>query len=121
MGTEAAVDSRGVWVTSAVFWWGMRPVQTPPPPILLGGESGYTLQRVVDFCDGWFPRGRNAEAILPGLAELRTRAAKAGRNPASLSVSVFGAKAERATLDTYANAGITRAILRLPSDGRDAV
>ena len=29
--------------------------------------------------------------------------------------------AERATLDTYASAGITRAILRLPSEGRDAV
>jgi len=103
------------------IWSYPKPVQKPHPPILLGGESGHTLQRVVDFCDGWFPRGRNAEAILPGLASSRTRAAKAGRNPASLSVSVFGAKAERATLDTYANAGITRAILRLPSDGRDAV
>jgi len=34
---------------------------------------------------------------------------------------VFGAKAERATLDSYAAAGITRAILRLPSEGRDTV
>jgi hypothetical protein len=44
-----------------------------------------------------------------------------GRDPAKISVSVFGAKPERATLDTYAGAGITRAILRLPSEGRDAV
>src|SRR5437867_3866537 len=34
---------------------------------------------------------------------------------------ILAMKAERATLDAYANAGITRAILRLPSEGRDAV
>jgi probable F420-dependent oxidoreductase len=119
--TKEAAEFHGEFVSFDPIWSYPKPVQKPHPPILLGGESGHTLQRVVDFCDGWFPRGRNAEAILPGLAELKTRAAKAGRNPASLSVSVFGAKAERATLDTYANAGITRAILRLPSDSRDAV
>ena len=65
--------------------------------------------------------GRNADAILPGLADLKARATRAGRDASKISVSVFGAKAERATLDTYASAGITRAILRLPSEGRDAV
>jgi alkanesulfonate monooxygenase SsuD/methylene tetrahydromethanopterin reductase-like flavin-dependent oxidoreductase (luciferase family) len=89
--------------------------------VLLGGESGHTLQRVVEFCDGWFPRGRNADAILPGLADLKARAARAGRDASKISVSVFGAKAERATLESYAAAGITRAILRVPSEGRDAV
>ena len=98
-----------------------KPAQKPHPPILLGGESAHTLQRVVDFCDGWFPRGRNADAILPGLADLKARAARAGRDASKISVSVFGAKAERAALDTYTSAGITRAILRLPSEGRDVV
>jgi hypothetical protein len=39
----------------------------------------------------------------------------------TLSVSIFGAKAEAAALRTYADAGITRAILRLPSEPRDTV
>ena len=39
----------------------------------------------------------------------------------TISVSVFGAKADEATLATYAGAGITRAILRLPSEPREAV
>jgi alkanesulfonate monooxygenase SsuD/methylene tetrahydromethanopterin reductase-like flavin-dependent oxidoreductase (luciferase family) len=89
--------------------------------VLLGGESGYTLQRVVDFCEGWFPRGRAAEAILPGLADLKARAARAGRDIRTISVSVFGAKPEAATLDSYAAAGLTRAILRLPPEGRETV
>ena len=32
-----------------------KPVQKPHPPILLGGETMYSLRRVVDFCDGWIP------------------------------------------------------------------
>ena len=32
--------------------------QKPHPPIILGGESDHTLRRVVDYCDGWFPRTR---------------------------------------------------------------
>jgi probable F420-dependent oxidoreductase len=98
-----------------------KPVQKPHPPLLIGGESRHTLQRVVDFCDGWFPRGRNPEIILPALADLRARAAKAGRDMKSISVSIFGAKPDAAVLDQYAAAGITRSIFRVPSEGRDKI
>jgi probable F420-dependent oxidoreductase len=119
--TDDAPEFHGEFVNFDAIWSYPKPVQKPHPPILLGGESGHTLQRVVDFCDGWFPRGRNAEVILPGLADLRARAARAGRDPATISVSVFAAKPERETLDAYAAAGITRSIFRLPSEGRDTV
>jgi alkanesulfonate monooxygenase SsuD/methylene tetrahydromethanopterin reductase-like flavin-dependent oxidoreductase (luciferase family) len=76
---------------------------------------------VVDFCDGWFPRGRNPEAVITGLADLKARAAKAGRDMKTITVSVFGARPEAAVLDQYAAAGITRSIFRLPSEGRDAI
>src|SRR6266478_8164964 len=119
--TKDEAEFHGQHVNFDKIWSWPKPAQKPHPPVLLGGESGHTLQRVVDFCDGWFPRGRNADAIVPGLADLKARAARAGRDPGKISVSVFGAKAERATLDSYAAAGITRAILRLPSEGRDTV
>jgi probable F420-dependent oxidoreductase len=119
--TDDAPEFHGEFVNFDAIWSYPKPVQKPHPPILLGGESGHTLQRVVDFCDGWFPRGRNAEVILPGLADLRARAARAGRDPGTISVSVFAAKPERETLDGYAAAAITRSIFRLPSEGRDTV
>ena len=59
--------------------------------------------------------------VLAGLADLRTRAARAGRDMKTISVSVFGAKPEQPTLDRFAEAGVTRAILRLPSEPREAV
>src|SRR5215510_10010021 len=35
-------------------WSWPKPAQKPHPPILLGGETDYTLGRVVEYCDGWF-------------------------------------------------------------------
>ena len=119
--TKDVAEFHGAHVNFDPIWSWPKPVQKPHPPVLLGGESSYTLQRVVDLCDGWFPRARAAERILNGLGELRERAAKAGRDMKTITVSVFGAPPDEAALERYAEAGITRAILRLPSDGRDAV
>src|SRR5216684_2684526 len=94
--TEEAAEYHGEFVNFDPIWSYPKPAQRPHPPVLLGGESGHTLQRVVDFCDGWFPRGRAAEVILPALKDLRERAAKAGRDMKTISVSVFGAKPDEA-------------------------
>lgn len=119
--TKDEAEYHGEHVNFDKIWAWPKPAQKPNPPVLLGGESGHTLQRVVDFCEGWFPRGRAPEVILPGIKDLKMRAEKAGRDFKSISVSVFGARPEQATLDTYAGAGVTRAILRLPSEGRDTI
>jgi len=119
--TKEAAEFHGKFVSFDPIWMWPKPVQKPHPPILLGGESGHTLQRVVDFCDGWFPRGRAGDVIFTGLADLRARAARAGRDMKTISVSVFGAKPEAAALDRLEAAGVTRAILRLPSEPRDRV
>jgi probable F420-dependent oxidoreductase len=119
--TKDEAEYRGQFVHFDKIWAWPKPAQKPHPPVLLGGESGHTLQRVVDFCEGWFPRGRSAEVILPGIKDLKMRAEKAGRDFRSISISVFGAKPDEATLDSYAGGGVTRAILRLPSEGRDKI
>jgi probable F420-dependent oxidoreductase len=119
--TREAAEFHGEHVRFDRIWCWPKPLQQPHPPVLLGGESGHTLQRVVDFCDGWFPRARAGEAVFRGLEDLRARAARAGRDMAAISVSVFGAGPEEALLERYARAGVTRAILRLPAEGRDTV
>ncbi len=119
--TREAAEFHGQFVNFDPIWSWPKPVQKPHPPIHLGGESGWTLQRVVDFCDGWFPRGRNPEILLPALADLRQRAARAGRDMKTIAVSIFGVKPDPGLLETYAREGVTRAIFRLPSEGRDTV
>ena len=79
------------------------------------------MRRVTDFCTGWFPRG----ALLPdpaeGMTRLRAAAEDAGRDPATVSTTVFGAKPEAGYLDACRAAGLDRALLLLPSEGRDRV
>jgi alkanesulfonate monooxygenase SsuD/methylene tetrahydromethanopterin reductase-like flavin-dependent oxidoreductase (luciferase family) len=103
------------------IWCYPKPLQKPHPPVLLGGETDYTLQRVVDFCDGWLPRTRGNVDIVARMGDLKAFAAKAGRDMRTISVSIFGAKPDAATLDSYAAAGVTRALFRLPSEGRETI
>jgi probable F420-dependent oxidoreductase len=120
--TKEEAEYHGDFVHFERIWSYPKPVQRPHPPVLLGGEGPHTLRRVVEFCDGWFPRGRaGADVILGQLAELRARAARAGRDPASISVSVFGGKADAPALERYRAAGIDRVVLPLPSEGRDRI
>src|SRR5262249_20874926 len=56
IGTRDIAEFHGAFVICAPLWCGPKPVQQPHPPVLLGGESSYTLQRVVDYGEGWLPR-----------------------------------------------------------------
>ena len=116
---EAAYE--GEFTTFEPIWSWPKPVQRPHPPILLGGESVHTMRRIMDFCSGWLPRG----ALLPdpaaGMVRLRAAAEEAGRDPATVSASVFGAPAEQGYLEACREAGIDRALLLLPSEGREEI
>lgn len=111
----------GEFTSFEPIWSWPKPVQRPHPPILLGGESMHTMRRIMDFCSGWLPRG----ALLPdpaaGMARLRAAAEEAGRDPATVSASVFGAPAEQGYLEARREAGIDRALLLLPSEGREEI
>ncbi len=119
--TKDVAEFRGRWVRFEPSWCWPKPAQKPHPPIHIGGESTHTLRRVVDLGDGWFPRARAGERVFTGLDELRGLAERAGRDPRAIQVSVFGTGLDEALMDRYRAAGVTRAIVRLPSEGRDQV
>jgi probable F420-dependent oxidoreductase len=119
--SKDVAEFHGQYVNFDKIWAWPKPEQKPHPPILLGGESRYTLQRVVDFCDGWYPRGRAPEKVLAGMKELKELASKAGRDMKTLSVSTFAAPPDKSVLDQFAAAGVTRSILLLPPEPRDKI
>ena len=119
--SEEAPEYHGEFVDFDPVWSYPKPVQKPNPPILIGGESIHTLRRVVDFGDGWFPRARGGFDPAENLARLKAVADAAGRDMATLSISVSGAPADADVLQDYREAGIHRAILILPSAGEDEV
>ena len=56
--TEETGEFHGEFVNFDPAYAEPKPTQRPHPPIILGGETDYTLKRVVEYCDGWLPRGR---------------------------------------------------------------
>ena len=119
--TKDEPEFHGEFVDFDPIWSCPKPVQKPHPPILLGNNTENARQRVVDFCDGWMPIAARAGDLAAGIADLRARAEKAGREPASISVSLFGAKPEEVALRAYQGMGVERALLALPSADRDTV
>ena len=92
-----------------------KPVQKPHPPIIMGSATGRGRQRVVEYCDGWIPIDVLLDDLPDGIADLRQRAEKAGRNPDSLSVSVFAFDADdEDTLRRYRDLGVERVVMAAP-------
>jgi len=119
--TEEEAEYHGEMVDFGPVWSYPKPAQRPHPPIILGGETDYTLRRVVEYCDGWFPRPGRGFEIKEQLDRLRRMAEKVGRDPRTLSTSVFRAPADKAALKEYAEAGIDRAVLEIPDQSRDDI
>jgi len=118
--TEDEAEYHGEFVRFERCWSWPKPVQKPHPPILLGSASGRGLDRVVKYCDGWLPIPARSD-LGKGMAELRAKAEAAGRDPKSISVSVFGAPPDEATIAGYRELGVDRVCLSLPAAGRDQV
>ena len=119
--TEEEPEFHGEFVDFDPVWCYPKPVQQPHPPILIGGESIHTLRRVVDYGDGWFPRTRQGFDAATEVGRLRAVADERGRDFSTLTINVFGAPAKAEVLEGYAEAGIDRAILALPSRDEDDI
>lgn len=119
--TQEEAAYHGELVSFDPIWQWPKPVQKPHPPIILGSATKRGIQRVVDYCDGWIPIGL-AVADLPGsIAYLHERAKVAGRDPASIEISLFWAPPDESELKRYQDLGIGRGVLALPSVERDQV
>jgi alkanesulfonate monooxygenase SsuD/methylene tetrahydromethanopterin reductase-like flavin-dependent oxidoreductase (luciferase family) len=76
----------------------------------------------VHYCDGWIPIDVLLDDLPEALADLRRKAVAAGRNPASLSVSVFAFEGTQSdTLKRYRDLGVARVVLVAPRRLADAL
>ena len=119
--TKDEAEFHGEFVNFDKTWAYPKPKQKPHPPLFLGGETDHTLKRVVEFCDGWFPRPRSGWEPKSAVKRLRETALAAKRDPKTLSITVFGAPTDEAGLAAYREAGIERVLFGVPDAGRDEV
>ncbi len=122
--TQEEAEFHGEFVNFDKIWSYPKPVQKPHPPIIMGGDGPTTFDRVVEFCDGWMPIGGRA-AQGPSLPEkialLKRQAEEAGRDPASISITIFGTRPDPDLLQRMKEAGVDRVVFSLPSEEKDTV
>ncbi len=115
---EASFDGELVHLEPSWSW--PKPVQRPHPPIIIGASpTDLHFRHIIEYGDGWMPiEGR--WPIDESWLTLQRQAADAGRDPATLSLGVFGARPDAAHLSALRDLGADHVALGLPALDRDA-
>ena len=122
--TQDEAEFHGDFVDFDKIWAFPKPLQKPHPPIIMGGDGPTTFDRVIEFCDGWMPiQGRAAEGpdLPEKIAILKQRATDAGRDSASISISVFAARTTQENISRLGEAGVERVVFSLPAADKETV
>ncbi len=100
-----------------------KPVQKPYPPIIVGGAFPYAARRAIRYGDGWIPRADRIEKTGIGVVieKFREMAREAGRDPATLPITIFRVPEEIDRLRYCEEIGIDRVTFSLPAEGREAL
>ena len=117
--TQEKAEYHGDYVSVPKTYSYPKPAQTPHPPVYIGAGSRWARQRVAEWGDGWLPNSPRPDRIERGIADIRERAAAAGRDPDTIPTSVFGGSPD--DLDAYEQMGVERVIFTLPSDNASVV
>jgi probable F420-dependent oxidoreductase len=118
--TQDEAEYHGALVNFDPIWQWPKPVQKPHPPVIIGGDGARTLERVIEYGDGWMPiLGRGETPVADRIAELQRMAKEAGRG--RIPVSVFGVRPDQKTIEEYAAAGIDRCVFGVRPAGPDVV
>jgi probable F420-dependent oxidoreductase len=100
-------------------WAWPKPVQQPHPPILIGGGWGpRLLGAVVRHADGWMPVSSRS-SIQSRIDLLHAEAARQGRDPSTLSITIADAKPDLDALRSLDGEGVERVLLSVPVGTRD--
>jgi probable F420-dependent oxidoreductase len=121
----------GKWIRFPAAVCRPRPVQQPHPPVIVGGMGPNALKRVAAWGDGWMPIASPPDMLREARREIDRLALAAGREPRGISITVMigappgletpalEAIPSREVLAAYADAGVDRIIVSIPTLGRD--
>jgi probable F420-dependent oxidoreductase len=121
--TESQPQYHGEFVNFDPMMAWPKPVQKPHPPVIVGGAFPYGARRAIRYGDGWVPHASRPEYgdVSDFLPQFRQMATEAGRDPASLPVTMFRVVEEVDRLRHYRDIGIGRVVITLPSARADRV
>jgi probable F420-dependent oxidoreductase len=100
-----------------------KPVQQPHPPVIVGGAFPYAANRAIRYGDGWIPRADRLEKDGVGVLidKFRQMATEAGRDPASLPITIFRVPDNIDQLRFCQDIGIDRVVFSIPAEKEDTI
>ena len=109
-------EFEGESIAFQALWQWPKPLQQPHPPILIGGHGPRTLDRVVEYADGWFPLAGIGRTLLEQrMSHLRRLAEENGRAP--IPVTVLGPRPDPGAICRLAELGVERCVFwNLPDE-----
>jgi probable F420-dependent oxidoreductase len=121
--TETKPEYHGEMVDFGPMMTWPKPVQKPHPPIIIGGMFPHAARRALRYGEGWIPHSRRPqyEDVTDFLPHFRQMAAEAGRDLASVPITVWGAGEDTDRLKRHRDQGVARVVVSLPAAGRDTV
>ncbi len=121
--TQTKPEYHGEFVNFDPMMAWPKPVQKPHPPVIVGGAFPYSARRAIRYGDGWIPqaaRGSYTE-IADLIPEFRKMATAAGRDPASIEVTVWFPKRDADLMKRYQDLGVKRVVFSLESEKADTI
>ena len=121
--TQAKPEYHGEFVDFGPMMTWPKPVQTPYPPIIVGGAFPYGARRAIRYGDGWIPRASRQTYADVGefLPQFRQMATEAGREPNSLPITIFRVEENLDRLRHYRDLGVARVVISIPAAKEDEV
>lgn len=98
---------------------GLRPLQQPYPPILVGSNGAKGRARAVEYGDEWFPLVSSRLDLRAALDELQRSCQAAGRSP--MPVTAFLWELDEQLLERCAELGVGRCVAYLYANRREPV
>ncbi len=127
---DGEAEYHGEFVNFGPIVTGLKPIQKPHPPIIIGGGFPHAAKRAIAYCDGWIPiRGGDLDGT-EMVAEFRKMCEDAGRDPDSIELTLFGQNRTFAEPENYfpegsdevaryRDAGVSRMVFQLPSKDKE--
>jgi probable F420-dependent oxidoreductase len=121
--TKSKAEYHGEFVNFDPMMAWPKPVQKPHPPIIVGGAFPYSARRALRYGTGWGPQKVtwSKEDLVDSIPKFRRMAEEAGRDPASIPITVWSVTDDAALLDRYRELGVTRVVVSLESEKADRI
>lgn len=120
---DSEAGFRGTWDTVSPSWVYPKPVNGTVP-IILGNWGPLGIRHAAEYADAWMPidwyltdEAGNRD-VAGGLDVFRRLVAEGGRDPDDVPVSLLlFSKAKPARIERYAELGVSRIVVSVPSNG----